>query len=299
MFTKLKLKSFIMLTLDPVETIEGINKKDFIHTYKNKNKPVVITKLTQDWPAREKWDIEYIQSVAGDNVVPLYDSKPSTDKKHQHAPETHMTLSSYIELLQKGENNLRMFFYNILAHAPQLTKDFTYPDLGLKLFKKLPVLFLAGKGARVQMHYDIDMADILLCHFGGKKRIMLFSEEQTKYIYRVPFSFSSLNSINYENPDYKTYPALKYLQGEVAELNHGDVIYIPSGYWHYIIYDDISFSMALRAFPRKPKAVFKLLNNLLVTRTIDGFMRKFIGQSWNERNEKSTVRKTHKHIDIE
>ena len=287
-----------MLKLEPVSTTENISKKDFIKKYKNNNTPVVMTRLTTDWPAREKWDIDYIKTIAGDNIVPLYDSKPSTHKKHQHAPAIHMSLASYIDLLKKGEKNLRLFFYNILAEAPQLTKDFKYPDLGLNLFKKLPVLFLGGKDARVQMHFDIDMADILLCHFGAKKRIMLFPQEQTKYIYRVPFSFSSLNTIDYENPDYETYPALKHLKGEIAELNHGDVIYIPSGYWHYIMYDDISFSMALRAFPKKPKALFQLLNNLLVMRTIDGLMRKIVGQTWNERNERLAIIKTHKSINM-
>jgi len=287
-----------MIKLKPVKKIGTLTKENFTTFYKKTNTPVVMTQLTQDWPAREKWDIKYLEKIAGNKIVPLYDSKPSTDKKHQHAAAVHMQLKSYLGLLKKGEKDLRMFFYNILAEVPQLTKDFNYPDIGLSLFKKLPVLFLGGKGAKVQMHFDIDMADILLCHFGGKKRIILFSPEQTKYIYRVPFSFSSLNKIDYENPDYETYPALKNLQGYVTELNHGDVIYIPSGYWHYILYDDISFSMALRAFPREPKTALKLVYNLLVTRNIDGLMRKVIGQSWNERNEKLCIEKTHKKAGI-
>ena len=287
-----------MIKLKQVERIETVNKEDFTALYKKTKKPVVITQLTEGWPAREKWNIDYLKKVAGNKIVPLYDSKPSTDTKHQHAPAAQMELKSYLDLLKQGEKDLRMFFYNILAEVPQLTKDFSYPDIGLTLFKKLPVLFLGGKGAKVQMHFDIDMADILLFHFGGKKRIMLFSPEQTKYIYRVPFSFSSLNKIDYENPDYETYPALKNIQGEVAELNHGDVIYIPSGYWHYILYDDISFSMALRAFPKEPKSALKLMYNLLVIRNIDGLMRKIIGQTWNERNEKLCIQKTHKKAGI-
>jgi len=280
------------MKLTTVERIKTIHESDFITHYKNKNKPVVITALTEEWDALKKWNIDYIKEVAGENIVPLYDSKPSKNHKHQHAPAQHMTLNAYISLLQKGEKDLRMFFYNILAEAPQLLNDFTYPNIGLKLFKKLPVLFLGGKDARVQMHFDIDMADILLCHFGGKKRVMLFPPEQSKYIYHVPYSFSSLNTIDYEHPDYKTYPALKQLQGEIVELSHGDVLYIPSGYWHYIMYDDISFSMALRAFPRKPKAFLKLLYNLLFIRTIDGVMRKVIGQAWNDHNEKKARYKT-------
>ncbi|HID82426.1 MAG TPA: cupin-like domain-containing protein [Chromatiales bacterium] len=287
-----------MIELSPTERIKTVTSENFISRYKESQKPVIIEQLTKDWPAREKWNVEYIKKVAGENIVPLYDSKPSTDRKHQHAPAARMKIKSYLDLLHQGENDLRMFFYNILAEAPQLTEDFSYPDIGLKLFKKLPVLFFGGKGAKVQMHYDIDLADILLCHFGGKKRVYLFPPEQTKYIYRVPFSFSSLFDIDYENPDYEKYPALRNLKGEIAELDHGDVLYIPSGYWHYIVYEDISFSMALRAFPRKPKAFSKLIYNLVVVRNIDGLMRKFIGQSWNERNERMATFNTHKKLGI-
>lgn len=201
-------------------------------------------------------------------------------------------------MLQQGEKDLRIFFYNILSESPVLIKDFSFPDIELKLFKKLPVLFVGGKGATVQMHFDIDYADILLCYFGGKKRIYLFSPEQTKYLYRVPFSFSSLFDIDYRNPDFEKYPALKYLEGEYAELNHGDVLYIPSGYWYYIVYDDMSFSMALRAFPRKPGLFLRLLYNVFIIKNVDGLMRKIISQRWNQRNESLAISKTHRNLGI-
>ena len=287
-----------MIEFSPIPSIETVSKKDFIHQYKKPQKPIVIKQLTSEWPARDKWDIEYLKKVAGDNVVPLYDSIPSVNRKHQHAPATTMKMKCYLDLLYQGEKDLRLFFYNILAEAPQLTEDFTYPNIGLKFFKRLPVLFCAGKGAKVQMHYDIDLADLMLCHFGGKKRVYLFPPEQTKHLYRVPFSFSSLFDIDYENPDFEKYPALKYLKGGLAELHHGDALYIPSGYWHYVVYDDISFSMSLRAFPRKPKALSQLFYNLVVIRTIDGLMRKAVGQSWNERNERMAVLNTHKKLGI-
>ena len=287
-----------MIDLSPIARIETVSKEDFIRQYKEPQKPVVIEQLTSGWPARDKWDVEYIKKVAGDNVVPLYDSQPSTNRKHQHAPAARMAMKSYLDLLHQGENDLRLFFYNILAEAPQLTEDFTYPDIGLKFFKKLPVLFMGGKAAKVQMHYDIDLADIMLCHFGGKKHVYLFPPEQTKHLYRVPFSFSSLFDIDYQNPDFEKYPALKYLKGERTELNHGDALYIPSGYWHYIVYEDISFSMSLRAFPRKPKPLLQLLYNIVVIRSIDGLMRKALGQPWNERNERMAVYNTHKKLGI-
>lgn len=285
-----------MIKTAPVKRVKNLRQADFIDSYKSANKPVVIEQLTQDWPARKKWNMGYISDLLGDNIVSLYDSKPATETKHQHAPAIRMPLKNYFEMLEQGENDLRLFFYNILAEAPELTEDFTYPEIGLHFFKKLPVLFAGGKGAKVQMHFDIDLADIFLCHFGGKKRVLLVSPDQTRYMYHVPFSFSSLFDVNFENPDYDKYPALKYLHGEVAELNHGDVLYIPPGYWHYIVYEDIGLSMALRAFPRNPVNILKMMKNLIFIRTIEGSMRKLFGQSWNERNEKRAIVKTHKFL---
>jgi len=285
-----------MIKTATINRVENLNKQDFIKHYKRANKPVVMEQLTRDWPARKKWNVDYIKELLGENVVSLYDSKPATERKHQHAPAIKMPLKNYFEMLEQGENDLRLFFYNILTEAPELTEDFTYPDIGLHFFKKLPVLFAGGKGAKVQMHFDIDMADIFLCHFGGKKRVLLVSPDQTRYMYHVPFSFSSLFDVDFDNPDYEKYPALEYLRGEVTELNHGDALYIPPGYWHYIVYEETGLSMALRAFPRDPGNILKMMRNLIAIRTIEGSMRKLFGQSWNKRNEKRAIDKTHKFL---
>ena len=287
-----------MIERSPISRLETIAKADFLRQYKRPARPVIIEGLTKDWPARDKWTLEFIESVAGDTLVPVYDSRRAQDKKHQHAPAATMPLRDYFARLRAGENDLRLFFFNLIAEVPALRRDFTFPDLGLKLFQKLPVLFMGGKGAKVQMHFDIDLADILLCHFGAKKRVLLIPPEQTRFMYHVPFSFSALFDVDFGNPDFVKYPALKHLRADYAELNHGDVLYIPPGYWHYITYDDISFSMSLRAFPRTPKDIAKMLNNLILIRTIEGLMRKWLGQRWNDRNERWAVERTHRNAGI-
>ncbi|MGR8935808.1 MAG: cupin-like domain-containing protein [Gammaproteobacteria bacterium] len=288
-----------MIKLEPAPRVAALTKEVFLRDYKARETPVVIEQLTASWPARQKWSLDYLCEVAGDNTVPLYGGGDrAKGKRHQHAAVAAMKLRDYIESLKQGENKLRMFFYNIPQYAPKLTEDFTFPDIGLKLFSKLPVLFFGGKGAKVQMHFDIDLADILLCHFGGKKRVYLFAPEQKKYLYHVPFSFSGLFDIDIEHPDYERFPALHYLQGSVAELEHGDVLYIPPGYWHYIVYEDIGFSMALRAFPRRPIIFVQMLRNLVVIRTVEGVMRKFVGQPWNDRNERLAVLNTHRKLGL-
>ncbi len=287
-----------MFSTSLIDRVERLSSEDFINGYKSTSTPVVLTRETESWPAREKWSLDYFKRVVGDRIVPLYNSTPSREKTHQHAAAVHMPMRDYLERLENGENDLRMFFYNILSGAPELVDDMRYPDCGLRFFKKLPVLFVGGKGAKVQMHYDIDLANIMLCHFGGKKSVLLFPPDQTRFLYKVPFSFSSLHDIDYANPDLEKYPALKHVRGQVAELEHGDMLYIPSGYWHYIRYDEIGFSLSLRAFSTGLSTNMTLFKNIVVTRTVEGLMRKFIGQPWNDRNERLAVERTHRAIGL-
>lgn len=287
-----------MIELSPVERTGALSKEEFLSGHKQPEKPVIMEELTRPWPARGKWTLEHLVDVAGHVEVPLYDSKPSRGHKHQHAPAARMPLRDYLERLAQGEQDLRMFFFNLFAAVPELARDFNFPDIGLKFFKKLPVLFMGGKGARVQLHFDVDLSDNLLCHFGGRKRVMLFDREQTRYLYRVPFSFSALHEVKVDAPDYDRFPALEHLRGHIATLSHGDALYIPPGFWHYVIYDEIGFSLSLRAFPRKPRDALPMAYNLAVLRPVEGIMRKIVGQPWNDWNERRAVKRTHRGLQL-
>jgi hypothetical protein len=275
-----------MLTLVPIERVGSISKGPFLGRYRVPRRPIVLEDFTAAWPARKKWSVEYLQSVAEHRQIPVYDSGPSSGHRHQHAAAGRMPLGEYVQRLRAGENDLRIFFLRVVEELPELLADFSYPDVGVRYVQKLSVLFMGGRGARVQMHFDIDLADIFLCHFGGRKRVILFPPDQTPYLYRVPFSFSTLSDVRPDAPDYERFPALGQALGVIAELGHGDALYIPAGYWHYVRYDDIGFSLSLRTLPGTPRDLVAALHNILVLRTVDGVMRKVLGQRWNDRNER-------------
>jgi hypothetical protein len=60
------------------------------------------------------------------------------------------------------------------------------------------------------MHYDVDLGDFLHIHFEGKKRILLFDQKQSAFLYKVPLSVHTIYDVDYENPDYEKFPALKH-----------------------------------------------------------------------------------------
>ncbi len=278
-----------MISLSDVDVVEDMTQHLFMQQYKKHEIPVVMKNITDGWRAKELWSLEYFEELAGDQEVKLYGSKSSRDKTMLYDEQTTMSLKSYFALLRSGEKDLRMFFFEILKEIPSLKDDFAFPEIGLSFFKQLPTMFFGGKGATVQMHFDIDYADIFLCHFGGKKKIILFPPEQTPLMYHVPYSFSSLYDVDFATPDYDKYPALQHLNGYETTLEHGDVLYIPPGWWHYIEYEEIGYSMALRALPRRPKNTLSMLKNVFWIRKVETFMRKRQGKKWTDRNERLAV----------
>ncbi|GAK92256.1 hypoxia-inducible factor 1 alpha inhibitor [Nonlabens ulvanivorans] len=162
-----------------------MSKEDFVKNHLKPQRPVVIEKLTQDWPAYKKWNLQYIKEVAGDKTVPLYDDRPVKHDEGFNQAHAEMKMKDYVELLKSKPTNFRIFLYNILSEVPVLQEDFKFPKLGMKLIKGLPMMFFGGTDSRVFMHYDIDFTNILHFHFHGKKRCIIFPPDQSKFLYRV------------------------------------------------------------------------------------------------------------------
>jgi hypothetical protein len=286
------------LHLTPIERVKTISKKDFFENYVQKQKPVVVEQLTSEWPAYEKWKLEYIKQIAGDKEVPLYDDRPVSYKDGFNEAHAKMKMSDYIDLLLSKPTNYRIFLYNLMKEVPSLNKDFHWPNIGLRLVKQLPMLFFGGENSRVFMHYDIDYSNILHFHFHGKKRCILFAPDQTKYLYKVPHALISREDIDFDNPDFEKWPALKQAKGLICELNHGEMLYMPEGYWHYMHYVTPGFSMSLRAFPRKISNLAKAAYNVFIMRHYDNYMRKRKGQAWIDWKNEEAIRRTHQELNI-
>ena len=224
------------LNLEQIPRVKTLTKEIFIRDYLKPQKPVVIERFVEDWPAYSKWNLDYIKQVAGEKEVPLYDDRPVKHDEGFNEPHAKMKMADYVDLLKKEPTKFRIFLWNVLKEVPVLQKDYSYPDFGIKLMKSLPMLFFGGSNSHTFMHYDIDLANIFHFHFEGKKECILFSQTETKYLYKIPHSLIVREDIDFSNPDLEKWPMLKKAKGYYTELEHGNVVYIPEGYWHHMKY---------------------------------------------------------------
>jgi hypothetical protein len=288
----------LKLDLQDIPRVRTITKKEFLKHYFKPQKPVVIERFIEDWPAYQKWNLDYMTQVAGDKIVPLYDNRPVDYNDAFNEPHATMKMSEYVDLLKSEPTKYRIFLWNILKEVPELRKDFKYPEFGLRLMKKLPMLFFGGRDSYTFMHVDIDLANIFHFHFEGQKQAILFDQQQTRYLYKIPHSLITREDIDFTNPDFEKWPALKKAKGWVAYLEHGNILYMPEGYWHYMRYITPGFSMSLRAIARNPKNLSKALYNIFIMRHYDNMMRKRKGQVWIDTKNEKAISITNKKLGI-
>ena len=284
------------LQLTEIPRVKRISKEDFVKNYVQPQKPVVIENLIEDWPAYEKWSLDYIKDIAGEKEVPLYDDRPITSEYKFNEPHAKMKMAEYIDLLKSKPTNYRIFLYHLMKETPTLQNDFKFPNIGLRMIKQLPMLFFGGKGSKVFMHYDIDFANILHFHFHGKKQCIIYPPSESKYLYKVPHALISREDIDFTNPDFEKFPALKKARGFVTELSHGETLYMPEGYWHQMTYLTAGFSISLRATPRTFLNFSKAIYNLVIMRNFDNCMRKLRGQKWIDYKNNKAIENTQKYI---
>ncbi|MEP3372306.1 MAG: cupin-like domain-containing protein [Maribacter dokdonensis] len=285
------------MKLADIPRVRNITKDDFIINYFKPQKPVVLEQAIADWPAFAKWNLDYMKEVAGDITVPLYDNRPVQHKDGFNEPHAKMKMADYVDLLKKEPTKYRIFLWNILKEVPALQKDYAFPDFGLRLLKGLPMLFFGGRDSYTFMHYDIDLANIFHFHFDGEKEVVLFPQSETKKLYKVPHSLITHESIDFSNPDYQKWPALRHANGFKTTLKHGEVLYMPEGFWHYMKYITPGFSMSLRALARNPKNLGKAFYNILIMRHYDVLMRKLKGQDWIDAKNIRAITDTNKNVE--
>lgn len=281
--------------LTPIDVVDEISKADFEQRYLKARKPLIIKNMAKSWPAFEKWSLDYMKEVVGDQTVPLYDSSKADPSKPINAAAAEMKFEDYIELIKNTPTDLRIFLFDPIKQAPKLLEDYRAPkDLMGGFLDSYPNMFFGGKGSVTFLHYDIDLAHIFHTHFNGRKHVILFENKWKERLYQIPFATYALEDYDVERPDFNKFPALNGIKGVEAFLEHGDTLFMPTGYWHWMKYLDGSFSISLRAWDKSWGVKAKSLYNLTLQRKFDDFMKGNFRESYMHWKEQLAIKRANR-----
>ncbi|ROH98914.1 cupin-like domain-containing protein [Chryseobacterium sp. G0240] len=280
------------IILKPIDVVDDISKEEFYEKYLKPRRPVVIKNMARKWPAYQKWTMEYMKEVVGDVEVPLYDSSKADPSAPINASAAKMKFGDYIDLIQREPTDLRIFLFDPIKYAPKLLEDYISPkELMGGFLDKYPNMFFGGKGSVTFLHFDIDMAHIFHTHFNGRKHILLFDYKWRERLYQIPYATYALEDYDIEHPDFTKFPALDGVEGIECFLEHGDTLFMPTGWWHWMKYLDGSFSISLRAWDKSWAVRAHSLWNLTVQRKFDDIMKSNFKKKYMDWKEKVAIKR--------
>lgn len=278
-----------------IHVVNAISKEEFNEKYFYPQKPVVIKGLADQQPAGKKWTIDYIRRVCGDVLVDIFDNSNKNSESAFTTPDLKMKFADYVDAIVKDKpTTLRMFLFNMFKERPELRKDFSCPELIKGVMGRMGFMFFGAKDIKVRIHQDMDMSNVMLTQFYGRKKVVLVHPDYSPLLYKLPFNTHSL--IDLDTPDYQKYPGLRYIETMECVLEPGDTLFMPSGYWHYITYLDGGFSVSYRKMAHSLKMKLSGFLSLMVYMPFDKLMNRIMGPGWLAAKERMAEKKANEAI---
>lgn len=215
--------------------------------------PLLLRGIISDWPlvmqAKKSNDaaIDYLQRYCTKRPVVVYSSEPELQGRFFYADNgVDLNFSSAKMLLSEVLEELKRL--QSIEHPPSLYVGSTTVDTFLPGFRdendilinsSTPLVSLwVGNKTTVAAHFDAP--DNIACCAAGRRTFTVFPPDQISNLYIGPLdktpSGQFISMVDFERPDHSKFPdfAKALENAQIAELDPGDVLFIPSMWWHHV-----------------------------------------------------------------
>ena len=217
------------------------------------DRPVIVRDLAAQWPAVQaarqssSAAIDYLRRLyRGEPVVVLYGEPEAQGRFFYNRDlsgfnfEPHRNrLDTVLDQIVQAASHPRPpgIYVGSTAVDECLPGFRQHNDIPLGERQALASIWI-GNRTRIAAHHDLP--DNLACVVAGRRRFTLFPPTELANLYIGPLDFTpagqAISLVDFAAPDFERFPrfadALK--QAQVAELNPGDALFIPSMWWHHV-----------------------------------------------------------------
>lgn len=219
------------------------------------SKPAVLKGLVRHWPLAEaaaagpERVCAALKEAATGGAIDYFEGEPGFGGCYNYKADfsgfnferRKSSLPDFLDrvLAARGSVEPPSFYagaINVPAHAPSLLKSHAMPLLD-GVDEKLVSLWIGNRG-RTPAHWDLPQN--IACVIAGRRRFTLFPTEQVRNLYVGPLDVTIAGQpsslVDFHKPDFAAHPRFREAMAaaEVAELEPGDALYMPSLWIHHV-----------------------------------------------------------------
>lgn len=273
-------QSWLAAPLRPLPAVANLTRQDYLASYRFRS-PVLVRGGAARCAAVQKWDLAYLQRIAGEATVGVGNLAKSDPHDFTRRDEESMKLGALLRLLELGEVKKHTYLFNSDsslfmsnprypgksmgwgATAPNpglasLALDFPVPDFigDDYLFASL---ILGPPGSGTRLHYDWGGEAKAMVQIRGHKRVMLIPPSMACHV-GLTNIFDGKSLGNDARADRQggddALPAGVW--GFAADMEPGDILYFPAFWFHKIENSgpvNIAVGVGIDELPSSPLAM--------------------------------------------
>jgi ribosomal protein L16 Arg81 hydroxylase len=223
--------------------------EEFFEQFYFMNRPAVIDGLLDETRMLMRWSPEYFAQRFGEVEIEYLTGRDADESYEEnfHAHKARIILKDYVSLIR--DRGLTNDFYaagrNLLLHEERLRGLLEEMDLPTQYFgepsarKNNSRLWFGPAGTVTPLHHD--RVNMLFGQVYGRKRFVLIPSFEIANMYNNRDVYSMVDATM---PDLERFPKFGKASKTEITLNPGDVLFIPVGWWHWVMALDVSISFS-------------------------------------------------------
>jgi hypothetical protein len=207
----------------------AVFEADFVRA----SRPVILRGAIADWPAMQKWSLAYFKREFGNRQLPVVREKNGLQYDARGGLHyEHIRFADYCDLVADGQPHDLYITVRVHQVLPELFADIRQPVYSAGAPWARSRFWLGAPGTKGPLHRDLP--ENLYAQIGGRKRFLLLDRRLTRMVHRYPLysGVPNYSPVDAEEPDLSRFPRFRGAPLMRAEVEAGDLLYIPSLWWH-------------------------------------------------------------------
>ena len=229
-----------------IERIKAPSLATFQREFQNRARPVILTGLMDDWPARS-WTLDVLRERYGHRRVTAVRTRDGqvVHGARDGIPYHSILFGEYLDMLESETLPSYYMVFPISEVLPELMREFVLPEYCRDAAWSRARFWLSAANTGSPLHRD--PPDNLYAQIFGRKRFVLFAPEESRNLYPHAMwsGLPDFSRADATRPDYGRFPRMRDARRIECEVGAGEVLYLPRYWWHQVTSLEQSASVSL------------------------------------------------------